>query len=365
MKKALSPLLTLNSNSIFQIPIHFTNEQKVSYLNQLKIHFSHIDTFLKNSKTSDFMPIIKKEFCEKVSGFHHAIINIVNQYLNGHPSLAYELFEKALGDYNIGNEVISSIQVQIPQNSYFFRTKRNDTSIGSKSSALNYVTNMQSSLDLFHIPFQSRRSVPSNRFSISGYPSLYISENLQTSYSESFPNDESGPFHVIGFKNIRPLYFIDLSQRSLSPNNLLFEGILPKGRKSSTYDIAGLFNNFGAYQLILACHTKIQYEGEKIFFKAEYIIPQLLLQWLKQQRIAIDGIRYSSCTGLNKYPHAKKHYNYILPVSQSLQKGYCPSLLSLFSSSDVFSYFYDGKISSKRLQKIQSDIINSSFKTLI
>jgi len=269
----VNPLLLLDTSPYLKIPLHFSNEEKTSYISQLKTHFVHIDKYLKNCKTSDFQPIIKNVFCERINGFHYSIVNVVQHYLNGYPSKAYQLFEKALKDYEIANEIISLMQIQIPKNSSFFRTQKNHTPNVRKYE--DFTTNMHNPLDLFHPKFQHRRFVPSNRFSISGYPSLYISENLQTSYSESFPNDESGSFHVVCFKNIRPLYFIDLSQKKLFRNKFLFEGVLPKKGKSSSFDVAGFLDNFGAYQLILASHIKMQYkksdEREKISSNASVL----------------------------------------------------------------------------------------------
>ncbi len=81
------------------------------------------------------------------------------------------------------------------------------------------------------------------------------------------------------------------------------------------------------------------YPGE-IKFKSEYIIPQLLMQWYRERKVLIDGIRYLSCTAEARFPGItlNKH-NYVIPVEECTETGYCPSLLLNFSASAVCPSF--------------------------
>lgn len=87
------------------------------------------------------------------------------------------------------------------------------------------------------------------------------------------------------------------------------------------------------WPLIAACSVKVREANDT--FKPEYIIPQLLLQWINQN--SLDGIRYSS-THINSAEriHEAKLYNLVIPVkSFKLYEGYCEKLLNLFDSTEV------------------------------
>ena len=92
-----------------------------------------------------------------------------------------------------------------------------------------------------------------------------------------------------------------------------------------------------AYPLIAACSIMVDKKDKN--FYPEYIIPQLIMQWLNskamQNRNSIYGIRYLSCR--NKNPIIKG-YNYVFPVlSADINKNnkeYCSVLSSIFSLTE-------------------------------
>lgn len=360
---AINPLLSILSNPDFSIPIYFEDDNRESYIKQLRIQFKKLLIFLDCCDETLFKPTIKEDFLEKIGKLQESIINILKEYLDGHPSKAYDLFCEVIKKNNLVDDIMLSQQIQIEKNSLFFRVQPN-----YKKDDLNKskFTTPKKPFELFHPPFQRRRSVATNRFSISGYPCLYLSQNLHTSYSECFQHNQPGPFYSICFKNVRPLYFIDMSEHLLFDNDDLFGGL----SKTTTKDVSMILEHLGLYLFVLASHTKINYleyyPGEQFYFKSEYIIPQLMLQWVKAKGLTIDGIRYKSCTATTKFPHLSSPYNYVLPVKKSLDKGLCPSLLSLFTSTAVYNSTKNFKKSiEKFLDEISNDLKNARFTTLI
>ncbi|NNV53880.1 hypothetical protein [Limnovirga soli] len=373
-KTSRSPLLEIPYMSAFDIPVIFNDSVKVSYIYQLKKKYASIRSFLKECPDDYFAPSIKKNVEVQVRNVQESMLKVIEEYLNGHPSNAYKLFEKSILQYDLEEEMQTFQQIQIPSNSVSFRIKPDWDPSPAMKRIKSGMFKYKKPLDLFHPQFQHRRSVGTNRFSISGYPSLYLSKSIHTSFSECFPDSEFGGFHVIGFKNIRPLYLLDLSKDNLIETPLLFKPILPY-IKATTFaidkSVSDITQYLGVYQLIIACHTKINYiplyKNEKYYFKAEYIIPQLLLQWVKLKGLVIDGIRYKSCTGFSKFPLNTNHYNYVLPVKQSLEKGFCPSLASIFTSTEVYSCINSESILdiNLALEEISSKIISSTFTPLV
>lgn len=331
--------------------------------------------FLIRTHEDCYQPMIKEDVLNKVVKVQDAILECIETYLEGHPSLAYQCFEKVLESSGIEMEIASLHQMQVPSNSNFFRVQK-IVPVKPKIKQSEGWSRTKTPKDLFHPPYECRRAVGTNRFSISGFPCLYLSHDLHTSYSECYPDrDHPGPFLAASFKNARPLYFIDISEDKLIDGKDLFAGGIQfttatsKGVKP--FDTVGHMQYIGIYQLIIACHSKIKYKprykGETFYFKAEYILPQMLLQWLCKKDYAIDGIRYRSCTGEDRFPHVKHHYNYVMPASQNIDKGLCPKLLHIFSSSPVYSYNIHRKPRKplQFLKDIQDKLIGRKIQSLV
>ena len=118
------------------------------------------------------------------------------------------------------------------------------------------------------------------------------------------------------------------------------------------------------FPLIIACSIKVK--DTNSIFKPEYIIPQILLQWIRENE-DIDAIKYSS-THL-KYDSKKLDddlFNIVLPVKENKDRGLCSRLKNTFNMSDIISkqlidfssggdnFFYDCEESAKIDKKISS-----------
>lgn len=90
------------------------------------------------------------------------------------------------------------------------------------------------------------------------------------------------------------------------------------------------------WPLIAACSIKVKNESDN--FKPEYIIPQLLLQWVRNND-EIDGIRYKSNNiSTDEYFTEGELYNVVLPVKENNSEGICNHLRNLFETSEVVSW---------------------------
>lgn len=167
--------------------------------------------------------------------------------------------------------------------------------------------------DLFHIPLSKRGIVKTQRYSIPGYPCLYLGKSIYGCWEEM----RRPPMHtcaVSRYQNITELNCIDLS--------------LPSKDKLRLPECQKLI------PLIIACMIPVANDSDT--FKPEYIIPQLIFEWfLKNRRLfgkTIHGIAYTS-THLNDeffFPH-DKFINYAIPVFDVNEKHkYCKKLCSIF-----------------------------------
>ena len=181
--------------------------------------------------------------------------------------------------------------------------------------------------EMLHIPFNKRDKVGNQRFSLSGFPCLYLGSSAYLCWEElNRPNHLKA--NVSAFIAEKDIRFIDLT----FPDRL--------EKEIDVYKLA----------LVFACSLKRQTVNHRIF-KEEYIIPQALLHSLMEynynnRQNTIDGILYiSTCY---KTEHAifddiKLFYNLVIPTQQyksksvELEKEYCEELCSLFQYTEPIS----------------------------
>lgn len=77
-------------------------------------------------------------------------------------------------------------------------------------------------------------------------------------------------------------------------------------------------------------------------FRPEYIIPQMLLEWVRASE-DMDGVRYYSTRIEEHLLSPRLAANYVIPVKSVGEAGHCPKLLSAFRMSSVIVVDCDGK----------------------
>ena len=89
------------------------------------------------------------------------------------------------------------------------------------------------------------------------------------------------------------------------------------------------------WPLIAAC--SIKRERKSGSFVPEYIVPQLLLQWVAQE-VRVDGIRYFSARMPSQGLHILAHSNCVFPVKTISFKGHCEELKKEFALTEPLSW---------------------------
>lgn len=229
----------------------------------------------------------------------------IDLYFQGKPSDAYKKFSEAM-DYRTANykRILTLRTFSVNEDFYRIRLEAGNYNL--------------SPLEMFHIPFQDRGKVPTHRYSIPGFPSLYLSKTLYVAWEET-QRPDLDMFYSVRFKNVKEIQVLDLTVTDWGENNL----------NKHAYRYLTL------WPLIACCSIKVQNHNHS--FKPEYIIPQLLLQWIREKR-NIDGIIYSSTHIDNrKIIPEGEFYNLVLPVKEDKDEGYCKKLLETFEVSHPIS----------------------------
>lgn len=251
----------------------------------------------------------KDELLSHIKDINKYLIESVKLTYSGQPAKAYESISHVA-------ERIKANTRQIAKNQSFYRMRRVEDS--KEKRTMNHI-------GMFHIPFSLRSIVTTQRYSMPGYPCLYLGETSFACWEElGRPNLDS--CMVSRVENHEPFTVWDLRIPDLN----------------DWKDNTQMLNCLRRFPLVIACTFKTH--DDKAVFKPEYIIPQLLLELL-QGNPHIDGIEYTSIhweqnqkkdsvnqkLGLDKNDYS----NIVIPV-QDVTSGteHCPKLCDLFHISD-------------------------------
>jgi len=180
---------------------------------------------------------------------------------------------------------------------------------------------------IFHIPFQMRHKVETQRYSIAGVPSLYCGGSLLVCWEE------------LKRPSFEHLFFSRIC--AINDTRVLDFGYQPQFLSKFCIDGTQLKDLIVAYAtfwpLIAACSIK---PGQTGPFTVEYIVPNMLMQWIAGEDIC-DGIRYFSNRMPRQYYSAEKPSficNFAFPAKTSKIDGFCDVLRKKFKISDPLNW---------------------------
>lgn len=168
---------------------------------------------------------------------------------------------------------------------------------------------------MFHIPFNKRTIVKTQRYSAPGYPCLYLGTSAYICWEEMLrPNLDK--CYVSRFHTDEPITLFDLT---LPPQKIV--------KNTDLYDLL-------RFPLIIASMVKVA--NPKDPFKPEYIIPQLLMEWIIDQRSErsnnrIMGIAYTSVQKSYDFNFSPlKSINVAIPAFSPFEGNYSEELCEMF-----------------------------------
>jgi len=233
----------------------------------------------------------------------------IDTYLNGYPARAYCLFDSPYID-----PILSILKSgKYKGKTQFYRLRHNEDNFSKNKT------------ELFHIAFDTRGRVATQRYSISGFPCLYLANSIYVAWEE-IRRKPLSQIQAARFESTKPIKYLDLVTEIYSSDKLTID---------STNETT-LWNYIRCWPLLAACSVKVF--DDQASFKPEYIVPQLLLQRVRDEG-KLDGIRFSSThIDLNSVNSKGKFYNLVIPVKDLKDKGHCDSLNSLFKMTEVVSW---------------------------
>jgi hypothetical protein len=186
-------------------------------------------------------------------------------------------------------------------------------------------------VDLFHIPFELRHRVATQRYSIPGLPCLYLAGSLYACWEEM----GRPPFHelhcaALWVKDGKEMRLLNLSNR---PGRLAVYACPPGSEPPEPDRLAA---QIMLWPLVFLCSIKTKHPNAP--FKPEYVVPQMVLQWVTQDH-GFDGVVYFSTHV--KYLSLKNPMfasNVVIPVKTIAPTGRCASLCDTFKITDPMGW---------------------------
>lgn len=172
---------------------------------------------------------------------------------------------------------------------------------------------------MFHVPFELVRKIGNNRFSISGYPCLYLSNTIWACWEE-MKEPAMEDFCTSLVKPTRDIELLDLRFPNTQYDQV-FEDVL--------YTLP----------LIIACSVEVEYPDDP--FKPEYVMPQIVMLALVNHE-RFEGCSFTSTKKIDNFDWPDDLLcNIAMPVKCVNESGLCPKLSDSFLISDSINYKYE------------------------
>lgn len=277
---------------------------------------SEIDDYTIWGKDRIIKDLTKQHLLIVARDFYDTVKDTLDCYLNeGNPHKAYNMLDKKLSQ-KLNDDLSFPLMYYLEFNNiypefYRLRSKKDQAELN----------------DLFHVPFELRHTIKSNRYSIPGYPTLYLSNSVFVAY------------HEIGALEYDNLYVSKFRYTGF-PNNS--ETLLDMTNKPMSCFPECQFKFLARWILTMSCNISVGYPDSP--FKPEYVIPQIIFQWVKNNvnigyNKNVIGVSYSS-TKIQDYKTGFYgfFYNTAIPIQHSNESGYCDVLSKQFCLTKPVSF---------------------------
>ena len=303
--------------------VDFLSEHLSQYYAEIKCAIEGKNDFLGAffiEMLKDKMPILE-DICGEIP-------KVLAHYSNGHIKNAYisssALFDRIASNFMLGVSWYGD-------SGNFYRIRQGDFRINDPTNSKKQKT------ELFHIKRELRNRIGAYRYSVAGYPCLYLASDRELAWFEcGMPKQFSFCQMIITEEGEDGLRLIDFSQRPLDFLSSFTIWLLNERRHNKEdkdiipiYDL--LIRYIITYPLAAACSIKVKDRGNK--YVEEYIFPQLLMSWIREND-DIDGVRYKSSLN-STLVQGMGAINIALPVKEFRDDGLDKRLTAKIGVSDI------------------------------
>lgn len=299
----------LYNEIIEMIPVKATDTDFKKHIkNTLEEYKTRVSKLDKNYQTKDWNQNINR-----MNQLCNGILRAIESDYKGTRHSAYISIKNQLDGYKTSKNNIKGLAIDdnirlIPEGTIFYRMRKVNIDEHHKLTRK----------DMFHIPLNQRGSVRTQRYSVPGYPCLYLSHRVYGCWEE-MGRPDYGTIMVSSYKCTESFNMLDLRIPSFTAwNNDINRCIL-------------------LFPLIMSCMFQVNNKND--IYKPEYIVPQLITEWIitrnKSNKNAknILGVIYTSTHKNNDFSFPDDSFdNYAIPVIEPINsKDYCKKLKNIFN----------------------------------
>lgn len=289
------------------LPITWLDGEVLSFQKKLSSQLDQYWGLIKEIDIKD-RPAEWDDIKITIKSLNKKIVEIINDEYKGYHSTAFMSLRTLLEDNRPNTNLHikdSLIFYDLPEMTKTYRIRMFDF---DKRKGVTFK-------DMFHIPFDKRGIVKTERFSMPGYPCLYLGKSAYGCWEEiGQPSVDN--CMVSCLENQETVKLIDLR----IPTEAAFRDRL------KDYLII--------LPIIISC--MVQVKNRTDVFKAEYLIPQLIIEWLiyhnKSEHDKILGVTYTSSAKNNSFGFPPYVFdNYAIPAVMGKKNSkYSSTLCRIF-----------------------------------
>jgi hypothetical protein len=297
------------------------NPDSTTYRNDLESKFilfqKTLDTFQKTGEIESYFFRNR----QSMKGICDLILRAVDSYLSGNSGNAYKemetLLKRSVIQKHIGHLVTNMRNYKRgPEYNTLYRVRLSESEITHRN-------------DMFHIPFEKRHLVDTQRFSIAGIPCLYLGASIYVCWQEMGKPDLNKLYiSKFAINTDNTANNINVLNLAYSPDTLIHDSPILFSDQED-WSIAKKKALIVFFPLLIACSYIRAHTPSS--FAVEYIIPNLMLQWISKENNEVSGISYFS-TKTQQLQNNENGVNFVFPpkTGHLQQKGFCSFLSSNF-----------------------------------
>ncbi len=259
-----------------------------------------------------------------ITNLSSSVLDVITKFTAGYPHDAYAALDGGLSAVKADLDRLRTSPIADDQVLMMYRVRRQVSPPLTREG-------------MFHVPYELRHLVAPQRYSIQGLPCLYLAGSLYTCWIEmgmpAFSDLQASVFWVRKEESIR---LVDFGRRPRWLAEWMKRYETEKPGQNIPPESVAYFTSYAVCWPVMAiASVKALYTGAP--YQVEYVLPQVLLQWVTKQP-NIDGVRYFSthidCNTDN--PHWIN--NYIFPTKTFKASGRCDRLRKLFKMTEPMNW---------------------------
>ncbi|MDP4146641.1 MAG: hypothetical protein Q8936_19555 [Bacillota bacterium] len=258
------------------------------------------------------------------------IVKSLEDYFSGNVANAYQILEEAVNKYL--DRLTGSLESLESGINYSIMTLGRSGNIFFRIRSCNQ-GELYNKKQMYHIPFSKRYLVRRQRYSIEGYPCLYLGKSGKICWCEcNKPKD----FNLIALKLKNDLMVKKFLLFYIEPSSLARDLKLSPVTDSNKFE-KFIINYMITYPIVAAA-SMVRSDVTSEFIP-EYIVPNLILQYLKNNESELGGILYFTCkTGIDGLKQ-NENINLVIPTiwDKHSNEDYDYKLINKIQFSEVKS----------------------------